>query len=174
MAELGKKIGDLVQGGLFPNLITFFTQILATLILFYFLKKLVWKPVQEMLAKRSEVIVAELESAKAAKFEAEAMKAEYENDLKNAKAEANKMMENARIQALESKTLIIQEAEKEAAYKVEKATKEINLERDKAAKALKAHVVDIAFIAAEKLVHENLDDKKNRQLIDKFIEEVGE
>jgi len=39
---------------------------------------------------------------------------------------------------------------------------------------LKNQLVDIAFSAAEKIVQDNFDNNKNRQLIDKFINEVGE
>lgn len=172
MDLLRAKLGDLVTGGLFPNYITFITQILSTIILFLFLKNLVWEPMREFLAKRSNVIVGELESAKQARLEAEQMREEYVADLKHAKAEAANILENARKQALELKQQIVSEAEKEASYKLEKADKDINAERSRIEQELKSHVIDIAFSAAEKLVNENINDSKNRQLIDKFIKEV--
>ncbi|QVK17783.1 F0F1 ATP synthase subunit B [Mycoplasmatota bacterium] len=174
MGELSEKLSDLVRGGLYPNPITFLTQVIATLILFYLLKRWVWKPMREFLAKRSDVIVGELESAKQARIEAEKLKEEYTTDLNNAKDEAGRIIENARIQALETKEMMISEAEKEASYKLEKAKKDIEQERLKAEAELKTELIDIAFSAAEKLVDENIDDKKNRKLIDKFITEIGE
>ncbi len=172
--DISKRLSDLVQGGLFPNIITFLTQIISTLILFYFLKRLVWKPMQEFLAKRSDAIVGELEGAKKAHLEAESMKLKYENDLKSAQDKAGMILENARVQALETKEGIISEAQREAEYKIEKANKQILLEKSKVEQELKNQAIDIAFSAAEKLVNENIDDDKNRRLIDKFITEVGE
>ncbi len=172
LKELSEKLSNLVQGGLYPNLITFLTQIISTLILLYFLKRLVWKPMREFLAKRSEEIVGELEGARQARLDVEKMKEEYTSDLHNAKVEAGKIIDNARSQALDTKQEIIAEAEKVAAYKLDKAEKEIDLERSKIEKELKSHLIDIAFSAAEKLVNENIDDNKNRELIDKFIKEV--
>ncbi len=174
MDELSKKLADLVEGGLFPNAITFITQVVSTLILFYFLKKLVWKPMEEFMAKRSSIIVNELESAKKARLEAEEMKLAYESEIKNAKNEALEILENARIQANQTKEQIISDAQREAEYKLELANKQIASERAKVEKELKSHVVDIAFSAAEKVLSEKIDDGKNRQLIDKFINEIGE
>jgi len=167
-------INDLVKSGLFPNPITLLAQLLATLFLFYILKNWIWIPMNEFLQKRQEVIIDELESARSAREQAENIHEEYKENLKNAKIEANYILENARIQGLETKDDIINKAEKEAAYKIEKAEKEIETERAKIEAELKAHVVEIALTAAEKLVKEVLDNKKNRQLIDQFIEEVGE
>lgn len=172
--EISQKLSDLVQNGLYPNLITFLTQIISTLILFLFLKRLVWQPMRDFLAQRSEVIVGELEGAKQARLDAEKLKEEYTADLKHAKDEAGKIVENARQRALETKENIISEAEREAQYKLEKAKKDIEQERSKAEEELKSQIIDIALSAAEKLVDENIDEMKNRKLIDKFIKEVGE
>jgi len=172
--DIGEILRELVQGGLYPNPITFLTQVISTIILLYFLKRLVWKPMREFLKKRSDVIVGELEGAKKARLEAEAMKEEYLTDLKNAKNEAGSILDNARLQALETKEMIIAQAEKEAAYKFEKAEIQIEQERAKAEVELKGKLIEIAFSAAEKLVNENIDNQKNRTLIDKFINEVGE
>ncbi len=168
------KINDLVQSGLMPNPITLIAQLLATFIIFLAFKHWVWKPMNELISKRQSVIIDELESARQAKEEAASLRNEYEVNLEEAKIEANKIIDTAKSQALETKEQMIDEAEKEAAYKLEKAEKEIALERKKMQEELRAHLVDIAFSAAEKLVNENIDDDKNRKLIDQFIEEVGE
>lgn len=166
-------IKQIVDNGLIPNPITLIAQLLATFILFMVIKHWVWKPMTELLYKRQEVIVDELESAKRAREDADTLKLEYEEDLKKAKLNANEILEKAKVQALKQKEQIIFDAEKEVLYKLEKAEKDIELERSKAQAELKSEFVDIAFYAAEKLVNENIDKDKNKKLIDKFIEEVG-
>jgi F-type H+-transporting ATPase subunit b len=172
ISELGKMIEHLVKSGLIPNPITFSAQIIATIILFLVLKRFVWQPINEYLEKRQDLIVDELESATAAKNEAENMKQEYAADLKNAKDEANKIIENSRMQAKEEKDKILSSAEKEAAYKIKKAEQEIETNKAKVEAELKSQVVDIALMAAEKIVNKNIDNNQNRELIDKFIDEV--
>ncbi|HEY8365387.1 MAG TPA: F0F1 ATP synthase subunit B [Haloplasmataceae bacterium] len=174
MQELSQKLSELVQGGLFPNPITFIVQIISTIILFILLKKLVWKPMREFLDKRSAVIVDELDSAKRAREEAERIKLEYESKLSQAKKDALEMLDNAREQAELIKEEIINDAHKEAEYIINNANKQIEIERNKAEQELKTEIVDIAFSAMEKVLSENMDSSKNRELIDKFINEIGE
>jgi|SRR5690554_196014 len=171
---MGDALRDIVNNGLLPNPITFIAQLISTFILFYFLKSKVWKPMQKFLAKRKEVIVGELESARNLNEEAKKNKELSEHDLIRVKEEALQVIENARSQAMYIREEIIKEAEKEAAYILEKAEKSIAQDKAKLESELKTQLVDIALIAAEKLVSENIDDSKNRQLIDKFINEVGE
>jgi F-type H+-transporting ATPase subunit b len=171
---MSDTLRQIVESGLLPNGITFLAQLISTLILFFGLKRFVWGPMQELLEKRKDVIVGELESAKSAREEAQELKDKYAVELNTAKEEANKIVENAKSHALESKQMIISEAEKEAAYKREKAEKDIQQERNSLEKEIKAQAIEIAFAAAEKLVNENMDDLKNRQMVEKFIEEVGE
>ena len=52
-----------VQGALFPNILTIITQLVSTLIIFLAVKKFLWKPVKNILAKRSEKMQESLDSA---------------------------------------------------------------------------------------------------------------
>lgn len=171
MKELLEHI---VQSGLLPNPITFVAQLISTVILFYLLKRLVWKPMQNFLDERKEVIVGELESAKASNEEAQRNKDETVKQLNEAKQQALNIVDAAKSQAVESKEIIIKEAEKEALYKLEKAEKEIEQDRRKAEKEIKARAIELAFVAAEKLINENVDNQKNQKMIEQFIDEVGE
>lgn len=172
--SLAEVIEELVREGLFPNVPTVIAQLLATLILFLVLKKLVWKPMTEFLNKRQEVIIGELESAKQANNEANQLKQEYEEALGEAKTKAQNIVETAKIQAEERKEVILEEAKKEANYTKEKALLDIEQERAIAEKELKEHVVEVALEAAEKIINENVNNETNRKMINDFIKEVGE
>ena len=172
MEQIAKAIERLIDG-LYLNPITFITQIIATLILFLVIKHFFWKPMLEFLEKRQSVIVNELETAKSAKEDALELKVNYEEKLNDAKKQASEIVESARQQALETKSKIVKEAEQEAIYRIEKAEEQIKHERKKAEAEIKKHVVNLTFTAVEKLVEKNIDQDKNRQLIDQFIEEVG-
>jgi F-type H+-transporting ATPase subunit b len=169
-----ETLNEIVKGGLLPNPVSFVAQLISTFVLFYFLKSKVWKPMQGFLEKRKEVIVGELESARKLNEEAQKNKDLTANQLENAKAESMKMVDFAKVQAQETKDQMLKEAEKQAHYKISKAEKEIEQQRILMERDMKTQAVEIAFAAAEKLIHENLDDSKNRKMIENFIEEVGE
>ena len=57
MDQLTDALQDLINSGVIPNPLTFIAQIISTLVLFYFLKRWVWKPMTEFLDKRRQVIV---------------------------------------------------------------------------------------------------------------------
>ena len=61
-----------IQGNLLPNLLTMITQLLATLLIFLMFKKFLWKPVREILAKRSSAMQGELDTARKYSEEAKA------------------------------------------------------------------------------------------------------
>ncbi|ERJ11462.1 F0F1 ATP synthase subunit B [Haloplasma contractile] len=172
--DFAKAIEQLVNEGLFPNPVTFIIQITSTVILFIVLKRLVWDAVVDMLEKRQDVIVNDLKTARKSREEAVELQKSYESQLQNAKEQASEIVDRARKSATEQSDLIISEAEEKARYKIEKAENEIELERERVRSNLKNEVVEIALLAAEKLVNENMDNEKNRNLINQFIEEVGE
>jgi F-type H+-transporting ATPase subunit b len=167
-----EALNEVVKSGLLPNPISFVAQLISTFILFYFLKRLVWKPMQELLEKRKDVIVGELESAKTLNENAKRDKELSQLELAKVKDDSIRMIELAKVQANEARENILKEAAKEAQYKVQKAEKEIERERVLAEKEIKARAIEIGFSVAEKLVNENLDDQRNRKMVESFIDEV--
>ncbi|OGO14429.1 MAG: hypothetical protein A2Z02_06240 [Chloroflexi bacterium RBG_16_48_7] len=60
-------------------------------------------------------------------------------------------------------------ARKEAESIVAKAQVEINRQREKDIQELRSQFADIAILAAEKVIKENIDKEKNRKLIDEVL-----
>ncbi len=145
-------LDEIVNSGLIPNPISFFAQLISTIVLFFFLKSKVWKPMQAFLAKRKEVIVGELESARTLNEEAKVNKAISDEELANIKSESIKLIDNAKKQAEDVRENIIHEAEKEAAFIIETAHQSMEKERTSMEAQLKNQLVDIAFSAAEKII----------------------
>ena len=101
--------------------------------------------------------------------EAEAMKAEYEQNLQNARTEANEIVANAQKTATARGEEIVGEARAQAAALKQKAEADIAQERKKAVNEVKDEIGDIAMEIASKVVEREISEKDHKDLIDEFI-----
>lgn len=146
---------------------------LAFLLLFGFM---VWKgfpAVKGAMDARAERIRSDLDEADAAKTDARRVQAEYEAKLADAKAEAARMVDEARTQADLLKQDLQARAESDIAAMRERASAEIEAGRQQAITDLRAEVSEIALGAAERVVGASLDRQAQSQLIDAYIDEVA-
>ena len=106
--------------------------------------------------------------------EAEAMKAEYEQNLQNARTEANQIVAAAQKTATARSEEIVGEARAQAAALKQKAEADIAQERKKAVNEVKDEIGGIAMEIASKVVEREISEKDHKDLIDEFIKNVGE
>lgn len=157
-----------------PTLVNFIPQILATGILFLVLRHFLFDPVTNILNSRSEKIVSNLEESTKEKRDAQAVKAEYELKLEDAKGEARKIVDSAKLRGEQLQSEILEEAKKDAQKVSEKAMADIEREKQVMLADLKSEVVDIAMLAASKIIEKDLDPNTHKTMINQFIDEVGE
>jgi len=147
-------------------------QVFNFLILFVVLRVWVYKPILGLLEKRRNTIAQGLEDARVA---AEARK-DAEKDaakiLADAQAEAGKVVREATERAASAGKDVQAAAEAEAAKVREVAMAEAELERNRILGDLRGQVAALALAAANKLVGEVLDEKKQHALIDEFFSGV--
>ena len=143
---------------------TFIAQICNLFIQVYLIKRFLFKPVNEMLEKRRQRADAEIREAETAKEEANAIKAEYEQN----------MLEAAQKTAQLQSETILKEASQQAAAIREKAEADIEQERQKAVNELKDEIGGIAMEIAGKVIEREISEKDHEKLIDEFIQNVGE
>lgn len=161
--------------GFDPQLLSelFFTA-LNIFVLFFGLSYLLFNPVRDVLEKRRQKIAGELAEAASDKESAAAMKAEYEEKLKEISKEADNILEDARKKAKAREAEIIGEAKQEAARIMDRANREIELEKKKALDDMKQEVVSIASMMAGKVVAASIDTTIQDTLIDETLKEMGE
>ncbi len=157
-----------------PDLYNFSLQIIATIVLFVVLRHFLFKPVSDMLNARKEGIENNINEAKAQREEAINLKNEYELKIQEAKDEARSIVEASKKRGDQLREEIVSEAKKEAEGVLVKAKNEIERERERTMEDLKSEVVTIAMLAATKVVEKNLDANTHKDMINKFIDEVGE
>ena len=145
------------------------------IILFILLRIFLFKPINKMKNERTRTIQENLDSAEKARTEAEELKEQYENTIGEAKEEAKNIIMKAHDDAESERAAIIKKAHEVADQKVAEADKEIENERKKVLRQAQSEIADLAIEAASKIVAANVDDEKNRRLVDEFLsnEEVG-
>jgi F-type H+-transporting ATPase subunit b len=147
-------------------------QIIAFAIVFLTLNAWVYKPMLDMMESRKQKIAQGLEDARvAAEARANAEK-EAAKVLAEAQAEAGKVVREATERAASAGKDVKAAAEAEAAKAREAAMAEAELERNRILGDLRGQVAALAIAAANKLVGETLDEKKQRVLIDEFFSGV--
>ena len=153
---------------------TFLAQICNLMIQLLIFKKFLLKPIKQVIADRKAKADSEIADAQKLRTEAEAMKAEYEQNLQNARTEANQIVAAAQKTATARSEEIVGEARAQAAALKQKAEADIAQERKKAVHAVKDEIGGIAMEIASKVVEREISEKDHKDLIDEFIKNVGE
>jgi len=154
------------------NLGLLIVQLIAFAIVFLTLNAWVYKPILDMMESRKQKIAQGLEDARvAAEARANAEK-EAAKVLAEAQAEASKVVREATERAASAGKDVKAAAEAEAAKAREAAMAEAELERNRILGDLRGQVAALAIAAANKLVGDALDEKKQHALIDEFFSGV--
>ena len=153
---------------------TFLAQICNLMIQLVIFKKFLLKPIKQVIADRKAKADSEIADAQKLRTEAEAMKAEYEQNLQNARTEANQIVATAQKTATARSEEIVGEARAQAAALKQKAEADIAQERKKAVNEVKDEIGGIAMEIASKVVEREISEKGHKDLIDEFIKNVGE
>ena len=151
----------------------FFWQIILFVALLLLLRKFAWKPILNALNDREDGIKNALAEADKARQEMLNINADNERILNEARAERDGMLKEAR----DMKTNLIEEAKDEAKAQanklVEQAKTTIENEKLAAIKDIKSQVANLSIDIAEKVVKEELSNKdKQLKLVDQLLGEI--
>ncbi len=147
---------------------------LAIFLLFIFLTYILIEPVKKVINDRQVKITNDLESAAKDKEEAAKLKAEYDEKIKNAEAEAGDILTSARKKAVKNQETIVAEAKEEAARIISAANQEAELEKNRVKDEVKQEIIGVATVMAGKFVDGSMDDAKQAALIDETLKEMGD
>ena len=153
---------------------TFVAQICNLMIQLVIFKKLLLNPVKKVIAERKAKADSQIADAQKLRTEAEAMKAEYEQNLQNARTEANQIVAAAQKTATARSEELLGVARAQAAALKQKAEADIAQERKKAVNEVKDEIGGMAMEIASKVVEREIREADHKDLIDEFIKNVGE
>ena len=143
------------------------------LILYLFLKKLLFKPLKNMIDSRQKEINDMYSSAEEAQRSAEELKAEYEEKMSHATEESEEILKNAVRRAQLKEEEILRDANAQAARTLERAEEQIELEKKHARNEVKNEVSAMAIGIASAVIERDVDESEHRDLIDDFINNIG-
>ena len=144
------------------------------LILYLFLKKILFKPVKNMIDSRQKEIDDMYSDAEKSKTDAAAMKSEYEEKLEAANEESEEILKKAIRRAELREEEILAEANKKAARVLERAEEQVELEKKRAINEVKDEVSEMAISIASAVIERELRADEHKELIDEFISRIGE
>lgn len=156
------------------NFFTCIATLLNLLILYAIMKKLLFKPVKDMIDSRQKEIDDLYADANRFKDEASALKSQYELRLSEAHAESEEILKNAHRKAQLRDEQMLREAQEKAAHALKRADEQIELEKKRAMNEVKDEVSVMAVGIASAVLARDIRSAEHTQLIDSFIENLGD
>jgi len=146
---------------------------IAFLVVLAVLSKVAFPRLRATIQEREQKIQESLETADRTKAEASQQQDAYKQQLAEARAEANRIIEEARQQAEQVRKDITDKAQAEANQIVARAQEQIDAERSRTLQELQGTIADVSIELAEKVVGRSLDANAQREMVDAYIREVG-
>ncbi|MCP3739775.1 F0F1 ATP synthase subunit B [Rossellomorea sp. BNER] len=149
-------------------------QLAMFIVLLALLKKFAWGPLMGIMKQREEHIAGEIKAAELSRTEANQVLEEQRKLLKEARQEAQALIENSKKQGSEQREEIIATARLEAERLKESAKREIETQKDQAVAALREQVASLSVLIASKVIEKELTLEDQQKLINDYIHEAGE
>ncbi len=150
----------------------FIAKIINFAILLFILKKFLYEPIAKMMEERKAKIKQGLDDAENAKktlLEADSKKILI---LKEAKLDADKILENTKKSSESLKQKSSEDAKKQAAEIVDNAKKQAQAEFDKASKQVGSLSVDLSKKIVSKILSEIFTEQDKTAILSKAVEKI--
>jgi F-type H+-transporting ATPase subunit b len=152
----------------------FFWQTLLFVALLLLLKKFAWKPILDAVNERETSIKDSLSAAEKARDDMEAVQADNKRILKEARAERDALLAEAKTASVQ----IVNQAKEDAKAAADKITAQaqetIQNEKIAAINELKGQVASLSIDIAEKVIQTELKDKATQeQLVTQLVKEIA-
>ena len=184
MREAGNKISESVRTALGPigrlnnpdasvfggsDVRDILIQLIATILLFVVIRFFFWKPITKILESRRDAIDKALDEANESKKNARQIEAELQEELSKAKVQVKELLDKAERDGNLRREAIINDAKEEARRRLENLEVELEQEKKNMEKDIKKQIVDIAFLAAEKIVAKEINQDKYLDVVDDIL-----
>jgi F-type H+-transporting ATPase subunit b len=157
-----------------PNVPQLLTTVAGFVILVWILRKFAWGPILDLIDQRREKIAGDYRAAEQELQDAATLKGDFETKLSEIKVIERERVQEAVKRGEDLAGGIVAKARAEVEQTKAKGVQDLEIEAQKAQVDLRDTVVALAIGAAEKLIDERLDEQKHRQLIQRYIDQIGE
>jgi F-type H+-transporting ATPase subunit b len=133
----------------------------------------VFPALNAILAERQARIQGRLEEAESIRVEAEQLRTRYQEQLADARSQANVIVDDAKGQAERVRADIIARAEEDARHITARAHEDLEAERSRLVQDLRGQVATLSVDLASRIVQRELDPARHRELVDRYITELS-
>jgi F-type H+-transporting ATPase subunit b len=138
----------------------------------YLLSKLAFPRISAALGKRQKAIEDSIDTAERTRVEADALLAEYRERLKEARAQADEIVQRARQAADAHEQEAKQRGQELLADASQRAERDIDAATERALSDIRREVADLTVLATEKVTKKVLTDADQRRLVDEALGEL--
>jgi len=139
----------------------------------FVLSKYAFRPLTKAVQDRERALQEAIDAAKADRDAAAALLSEHQAQIEGARNDAQKFIAEGRAVAEKMRTDMIEQTRKEQQDMLDRARRDIEAEKDKAISQLRREAVDLALAGASKVIEQNLESQKNRQLVESYLASIG-
>lgn len=143
-------------------------------ILFFIIRRFLYKPVKKMLAERRSQVEKIYSDAQLAKEQALSDREKWSAKIASADKEADSMIEKARSDAQRMEKQMTDEAKQKADSIIRSAKTQAQAEKKNAQNEIRSQIADVSVLIAEKLIQREINEDDHRSVIDSAISEMGE
>ncbi len=158
---------------LIPHMVEFIPALIAFILILALFKKFFWPKVLENLDARQEKIASDLEAAAQDRVDARKELDAYKDKIAQAHTEADEIIAEAKRDAQDEASRIKAQAQAEAQEIIARAREAVANERKSAELEMANQIADLSVGIAEKIIEENLNEEKQLDLVDKYLQKVG-
>jgi F-type H+-transporting ATPase subunit b len=138
-------------------------------ILFFLLKRYAFPAIIGAVEKREQALEEALAAARRDREEAQRLLEEQRRELDATRTDAQRLIAEGRATADKMRHDLLEQTRQEQQTMLERARKEIESEKERALFELRREAVNLSILAASKVIEQNLDSSKNRQLVESFL-----
>ena len=146
--------------------------IVNILVLFLLLKRLLPKPLPEIMDRPTPEIDNTLQDAEDQKLNAHEQPAQSEETLQGAHAQAAQIVSEAKARGQQEYSSILSAAQQDAQKEKERSRAEMEREREDMLRGVQENVTELVLLTASKLSQKELDQESDRKLVDAFLSEA--
>ena len=155
-----------------PNGGLMFWTLVVFLILFFVLGKFVFPKITAAVEAREKALEDAIEGAKRDRDEAAKYLEQQRAGIEAARNDAQKILAEGRSTGEKLRTEMLEQTRVQQQEMLDRARREIEAERDRAIAEMRREAVDLAIAGASKVIEKNLDQKSNREIVEKFLSSI--
>lgn len=144
------------------------------LLLIILVRVFAWDNITAILEQRATKIAQDIDQAEEKNKEASVLLDQRKSELKVSQEEGKQIVQDSIERAKEEKTSILNQAKEEARHLKESTTQELAIEKSDATRVVRTEAVGLAVQLAERIMGQEFTPEQHSQLVDRYLDQLGE